>query len=133
TKAPTSEQEAAAACTPTPAGVGRPASTHRRNLDDSYAISTRDPSARQLTTGHCPAVPTRASQSDQLSLPSRRPPDPSTPTAMTTNDINYRRSLDMGHPSQLNSHTGRGRSARPTIPCACARREQQRRDARSAK
>ena len=36
-----------------------------------YAIPTRDPSARQLTTGHCPAVPTRASQSDQSSLPSR--------------------------------------------------------------
>jgi len=78
--------------------VGRPASTHRRILDYSYAIPTRDPSARQLTTGHCPAVPTRASQSDQLSFPSRRPPDPSTPTAMTTN---YNRSLDMGHPSQL--------------------------------
>ena len=29
-----------------------------------YAISTRDASTRQLTTGHCPAVPTRASQSD---------------------------------------------------------------------
>src|SRR5207245_1604299 len=45
-----------------------------------------------------PEVPTRASQSDQLSLPSRRPPDPSTATAMTTN---YHRPLDIGHPSQL--------------------------------
>ena len=60
-----------------------------------YAIPTRDPSARQLTTGHCPAVPTRASQSDQLSLPSRRPPDPSTPTTMTTNNKNNR-PLDTG-------------------------------------
>ena len=62
----------------------------------TYAIPTRDPSARQLTTGHCPAVPTRASQSDQLSLPSRRPPDPSAPTAMTTNNTNYNRPLDTG-------------------------------------
>ena len=38
--------------------------TARRTLDSFYAIPTRDPSARQLTTGHCPAVPTRASQSD---------------------------------------------------------------------
>jgi hypothetical protein len=61
-----------------------------------YAIPTRDPSARQLTTGHCPAVPTRASQSDQLSLPSRRPPDSSQPTTMTPNNNHYNRSLDAG-------------------------------------
>jgi len=61
-----------------------------------YAISTRDPSARQLTTGHCPAVPTRASQSDQLSLPSRRPPHPSKPTMTPTNNTNYHRPLDKG-------------------------------------
>jgi len=53
---------------------GAAGASRRRNLDYFYAIPTRDPSARQLTTGHCPAVPTRASQSDQLSLPSRRPP-----------------------------------------------------------
>jgi hypothetical protein len=53
-------------------------------------------SARQLTTRHCPAVPTRVSQSDQLSLPSRQPPDPSTPTTMTPNNTNYNRPLDTG-------------------------------------
>jgi hypothetical protein len=39
-------------------------------------------------------IPTRASQSDQLSLPSRRPPDPSTPTTMTPQNTNYNRPLD---------------------------------------
>ena len=43
------------------AGGQATAAARRRNLDQNYAIPTRDQSARQLTTGHCPAVPTRAS------------------------------------------------------------------------
>ena len=46
------------------------------------------PSARQLTTGHCPAVSTRASQRDQLSLQSRRPPGSSIAAMTHRNDIN---------------------------------------------
>jgi hypothetical protein len=58
-----------------------------RNLGLIYAIpdthpQTRALSARQLTTGHRHAVPTRESQSDESSLPSRRPPSPSVPTTM---------------------------------------------------
>ena len=61
-------------------------------LDFSLHIS-----ARQLTTGHCPAVPTRASQSDQLSLPSRRPPHPSGRTiAMSTHSRRHQPPLDTG-------------------------------------
>src|SRR5207244_7292780 len=78
-----------------------------------YAIPTRDPSARQLTTGHCPAVPTRASQSDQLSLPSRRPPHPSPPTTMTPNNIHYNRSLDAG--VHLSSTPAGGDATAPRI------------------
>src|SRR5439155_329929 len=47
--------------TTTRLGRGRPAPTRWRNLDTNYATPTRDPSARQLTTQHCHAVPTRAS------------------------------------------------------------------------
>ena len=69
-----------------------PADTHAQT---DYAIPTRVSSARQLTTGHCHALPTRASQSDQLSLPSRWPPDPSTPTTVnTTNTTNLDRLFD---------------------------------------
>ncbi|MDQ3643959.1 MAG: IS110 family transposase, partial [Actinomycetota bacterium] len=48
-----------------------------------YAIPTRDPSQRQLTTGHCPAVPTRASQSDSRRCPCTGRPAPP-PATMTT-------------------------------------------------
>jgi hypothetical protein len=69
-----------------------------RNLDDFYAIpdnhpQTRATSARQLTTGHRHAVPTRASQSDESSLPWRRPPSPSAP-AMTNSTHIPKRALD---------------------------------------
>ena len=47
-----------------PAGAGDRRGPPGGSSTASYAIPTRDPSARQLTTGHCPAVPTRASQSD---------------------------------------------------------------------
>ena len=60
--------------TPTPETTtrwGRAAgAARRRTLEYDYAIPTRDPRARQLTTGHCHAVPTRESQSDLPSLPS---------------------------------------------------------------
>ena len=58
--------------------------TARRTLDSFYAIPTRDPSARQLTTGHCPAVPTRASQSDSRRCRRAGRPAPA-PTTMTDN------------------------------------------------
>src|SRR5207244_11129476 len=44
-----------------------------------YAIPTRDPSSRQLTTGHCPAVPTRVSQSDSRRCRRAGRPGPSSP------------------------------------------------------
>ncbi|MFL5865420.1 MAG: transposase [Solirubrobacteraceae bacterium] len=49
---------------PTPKLGRATAAARRRHLDQNYAIPIRDQSARQLTTGHCSAVPTRASQSD---------------------------------------------------------------------
>ena len=61
------------------------AAARRRNLDQNYAIPTRDQSARQLTTGHCPAVPTRASQSDSRRCRRDGRPAPSTTTTMTNN------------------------------------------------
>jgi IS5 family transposase len=80
--------------------LGKPtefgAPTHPEEPRRTYAIPTRDSSARQLTTGHCPAVPTRASQSDQLSLQSRRPPDPSACATMTPETNTYNRPLDTG-------------------------------------
>jgi hypothetical protein len=72
-----------------PGGAVRPA---RRILDAVYAISTRDASTRQLTTGHCPAVPTRASQSDSRRCARTRRPAPPTLTTMTTNKINNKKS-----------------------------------------
>ena len=62
-----------------PGGAVRPA---RRILDVVYAIPTRVLSTRQLTTGHCPAVPTRASQSDSRRCARTRRPAPP-PTTMT--------------------------------------------------
>ena len=59
-----------------------------------YAIPTRDPSSWQLTTGHCPAVPTRASQSDTCRQPDAGRQAPSNPTTMTTKQHNSQRTLD---------------------------------------
>ena len=41
-------------------GAGRTGAAPGGTSASHYAIPTRDPSSRQLTTGHCPAVPTRA-------------------------------------------------------------------------
>ena len=67
----------------------------RRDLPEDprllYAIPTRDPSARQLTTGHCPAVSTRASQSDSRRC--RRDGRP-TPAATTMSKKDHTMALD---------------------------------------
>ena len=60
----------------------------------SYAIPTRDFSSRQLTTGHCPAVPTRASQSDSRRCHRTGRQTPAT-TPMTNNTTtNHKFSAD---------------------------------------
>ena len=74
-----------------PGGAVRPA---RRILAVVYAISTRDASTRQLTTGHCPAVPTRASQSDSRRCARTRRPAPPTTTMNNVNDNIFQRPLD---------------------------------------
>ena len=78
-------------------GAGRRGATARRILAVVYAISTRDASTRQLTTGHCPAVPTPASQSDSRRCArTRRPAPPTTiltPTP-TTKTAQSQRPLD---------------------------------------
>src|SRR6185437_17074558 len=78
---------------PQPAGVGRPP----RPPEDPrtiYAIPTRDPSARQLTTGHCPAVPTRASQSDSRRCRHDGRPTPAPTTPTMTKHQNLHTTLD---------------------------------------
>jgi hypothetical protein len=63
-------QEAAAQRKPQASWWGRAAGVSRpEDPRWVYAIPTRDFSSRQLTTGHCPAVPTRASQSDSRRCP----------------------------------------------------------------
>src|SRR3954454_24919926 len=78
--------------------MGRPARTARSTLDRFYAIPTRDPSARQLTTGHCPAVPTRASQSDsrRRRRAGRPTPAPPTTTTRSANTPQHQPELDSG-------------------------------------
>ena len=90
------------------AGGQATAAARRRNLDQNYAIPTRDQSARQLTTGHCPAVPTRASQSDSRRCRRDGRPAPSTPTTMT-NNTNQPTALDTRvHLSSTRSGTTSG-------------------------
>jgi hypothetical protein len=77
-----------------------------RNSDEAPA------SARQLTTQHCHAVPTRASQSDVSSLPSRRPPDPSTPTMTERHHATTPAALDSGVHLRSDAATGRNPAQR---------------------
>ena len=65
--------------TPTVVGPGGRCDPPGGSSTRVYAIPTRDASTRQLTTGHCPAVPTRASQSDSRRCRSHRPPGPTPP------------------------------------------------------
>ena len=87
--------------------------------------------------GHCPAVSTRASQSDQLSLPSRRPPDPSGATTAVIISPRRQPALDTGvhlrtrgrprrhrRGSRPGRRSGRRRGRRPwprTSPCRLRR------------
>ena len=82
-----------------------------------YAIPTRDVSTRQLTAGHCPAVPTRASQSDSRRCPRTRRPAP--PTTTVTANPTTPTALNLGGPLDTRVHLrppGAHRAARREFP-----------------